>query len=619
MANLVQKIHKSNHTSHSTFDLSGNLNFTAAPGMLLPIRVDDCLPNSSYTYDFSLFARTLQMVVPTFARIKAHVDTFFVPYRLLCPDYQPIIAGDDRGAVGNYDATNNFNNADLKFPYFNINQAFPVSTDSVSKKSVRNAFNKGHIDAAGIDCNITTTLLLNALGYGVPGMPSELNVNNETENERLALTNTDIASTVLATKNVNLPYRSFAPLQAYQKIYQDFYRNKLWEKEDRGAYYFPKGSSTVTSLSYAQYPLFELRYHDYDKDRFFGMLPDENGILSDGISLYASDALRFGANSTAVFGKSSVPQSNSFLLNAQGSEISDADDSVYGFGSISFKDSGFSTEASQDSLLSPQFSALTLRRAEAFQKFAEITSMSKSDYKHQIQAHFGFTPKDLNSDYCTYVGGFDVPLSVSDIANTSDTNQGYLAGRGTMSGGSNTISFKTNQEHGILMSIFYIVPQIDWSNDFVDRVTMRFNRYDFAIPEFDSLGFEPVRSIDLLCDMSTAWTESDKSFPTMNADIIGYLPRYWYYKTSIDRNSVGFSASTQKTLDFNSYIVGYDKNRILTATAEGNMFEAFKSRPTDLDGLFPTKWQSVSDDPFVINCYIRCTASLPLSVDGLPY
>ena len=618
MANLVQKIHKQNHTSRSTFDLSGNLNFTAAPGMLLPIRVDDCLPNSSYTYDFSLFARTLQMVVPTFARVKAHVDTFFVPYRLLCPDYQPIIAGDARGAVGNYDASNAFSNEDLKFPYFSIYDAFPQSTTD-GKTLVRNAFNKGQKDAAGIDCNITTTLLLNALGYGVPGMTSEFNEAAGGENRRQALTKVDIASTVWATNNVNLPYRTFAPLQAYQKIYQDFYRNKLWEKEDRGAYYFPYGSSSSTSLSSVHYPLFELRYHDYDKDRFFGMLPDENGILSDGISLYASDALNRGANSSAVFGHDSVPYSDSHLLNADGTSVGSDSEGVFSFGTISSSSSGLSTGASADTLLSPQFSALTLRRAEAFQRFAEITSMSKSDYKHQIQAHFGFTPKDVNSDYCTYVGGFDVPLSVSDIANTSDTNQGYLAGRGTMAGGSSTISFKSNQEHGILMSIFYIVPQIDWSNDFVDRVTMRFNRYDFAIPEFDSLGFEPVRSIDLLCDMSKAWTESDKSFPTLNADIIGYLPRYWYYKTCVDRNSVGFSASSQKTLDFNSYIVSYDKNRILTASALGNMFEAFKSRPTDLDGLFPTNWQSVSDDPFVINCFIKCTASLPLSVDGLPY
>ena len=102
MANLIQQIHKTNHVRHSRFDLSGNVNFTTCPGMLLPIRFDDCLPNSSYSYQLSTFARTVQMVVPSFARVKAHFDAFFVPYRILGDDYQAIIAGDNRGMAANY-------------------------------------------------------------------------------------------------------------------------------------------------------------------------------------------------------------------------------------------------------------------------------------------------------------------------------------------------------------------------------------------------------------------------------------------------------------------------------------------------------------------------------------
>ena len=83
MANIVQQTSKTNHVNHSTFDLSGNINLSATTGMLLPVRVDDCMPNSTYTFNTNFFARTVQMLVPSFARVKAHVDTFFVPYRLL--------------------------------------------------------------------------------------------------------------------------------------------------------------------------------------------------------------------------------------------------------------------------------------------------------------------------------------------------------------------------------------------------------------------------------------------------------------------------------------------------------------------------------------------------------
>ena len=116
MANLVQQIHKTNKPHRSTFDLSQNINFTTCPGMLLPVRVDDCLPNSRYEYSLSSFARTVQMVVPSFARVKAHFDAFFVPYRLLGDDYQAIIVGDNRGMNSNY-LGGSYSDANRSLPY----------------------------------------------------------------------------------------------------------------------------------------------------------------------------------------------------------------------------------------------------------------------------------------------------------------------------------------------------------------------------------------------------------------------------------------------------------------------------------------------------------------------
>lgn len=606
MANLVQQIHKTNHVSKSTFDLSGNVNFTTCPGMLLPIRYDDCLPNSTYRYQLSTFARTIQMVVPSFARVKAHFDAFFVPYRILGDDYQQIIVGDNRGMAGNY-LSGTYSDSNQHLPTLDIAALFPPTIGTGGP-------NFGNLsDAAGIPYNTSSPILFNALGYGVDSFGtsswSPKNVSDKLTSDGA------IGSSVAASVGSNTLYRSILPLQAYQKIYQDFYRNKLWELENRSAYYcFASDDSKDFTVKGRTNGLFEMRYHDYDKDRIIGVIPDTNNILSVGISQYASSMLNSlnGVDSPVVLGSSSVPISDVASVNNEGTPgkpLSQLDNIELS----NFKQNVSQGKFGGASVIVQQYTALTNRRMEAFQKFAEITSMNKGDYKHQIQAHFGFSVPALDSDYVQYIGGYDMPLNISDVENTSDTNQGYLAGKGVINGNSNTFSVSP-KEHGCVMIICYVVPQIDWSNVFVDRSTLRFNRYDFAIPEFDNLGFEPVRLLDVCSDFALGGDDSVRP-----SDIIGYLPRYWAYKTKLDVNMTGFSSDDKNTLNFDSYIVKYNRFRLVNNLKAGTLYKAFKSLPSDLDGLFAVNWSKVQDNPFVFTAYVSCRATLPLSVDSLPY
>lgn len=609
MANLIQQIHKSNHVRKSKFDLSGNINYTTCPGMLLPIRFDDCLPNSSYSYQLSTFARTIQMAVPSFARVKAHFDAFFVPYRILGDDYQSIIVGDNRGMAANY-LSGSYSDANQHLPTLNLLELFPH--DSTTSEPQFGTLS----DAAGISYNVSSPILFNALGYGVDSFGTSL---QHVSNKSYGLTSDgSVGSSIASTVSSSNLLRSILPLQAYQKIYQDFYRNKLWELENRSSYFcFASDDSKDFTERGKTNGLFEMRYHDYDKDRIIGVIPDENNVLSVGISQYASSVLAgsTGLDSKSVLGSSSVPLSDPSLLNRNGSvndretlnTVSAADQSF----AVVDGNVQFPSMAGNPNLIQ-QYTALTNRRMEAFQKFAEITSMNKSDYKHQVQAHFGFSVPALDSDYVQYIGGYDMPLNISDVENTSDTNQGYLAGKGVINGNSNTFTVSP-KEHGCVMIICYVVPQIDWSNIFVDRSTLRFNRYDFAIPEFDELGFEPVRVLDVCSDLYVPSKPFDPSA------IIGYLPRYWYYKTKLDVNMTGFGSVDKQRLNFDAYIVKYNRWRLVDNLRAGTLYKAFKSLPSDLDGLFAINWSKVQDNPFVFTTYVNCRATLPLSVDSLPY
>lgn len=617
MANIVQQTSKSNHVNHSTFDLSGNINLTATTGMLLPVRVDDCLPNSRYTFNTNLFARTVQMVVPSFARVKAHVDTFFVPYRLLGSDYKDIIVQNERGIISNYDDSNSsFSNNNPTLPFLLLGSYFKNGTNNLP-----GTWDFGQLsDAAGISYNVTTPLLLNMLGFGVPALASS-NSNTSTPAAYNLASDSSIASSA-ATNVINVK-RNTLFLQAYQKIYQDYYRNQLWEKENRSAYFVPSSKDGVDYSTIAKTcGLLEMRYHDYDKDRIIGMVPNENNILSDGVAAYSSTVLmgKAGFDSSNVLGPNQVPYGLSDVHTGSGL----GESQQHKLTSVNLSDPNVlqgqvANPSSPSIVVVQQYTALSNQRLEAMQRFAEITSLNKSDYKHQIQAHFGFTPSDLESDYCRFLGSFDIPLQISDVENTNGTGSdsrsdllGYLGGKGVMSSNGKSISFDVT-EHGCIMHILYIVPQIDWGNEFVDRATLRFGRYDFAIPEFDKFGFEPVRQLDINGELTKV------NYGNVQlSQVIGYLPRYWSYKTRLDINQTGFSDSSGSHLNFDSYIVKYDKSRIYDNFGKRTMYKAFKSLPSDLDGLFPVNWSSPTDNPFILSLYIGCKASLPLSMDSLP-
>lgn len=616
MANIVQQTSKTNHVNHSSFDLSGNINLTATTGMLLPVRVDDCLPNSRYTFNTNVFARTVQMIVPSFARVKAHVDTFFVPYRLLGSDYKDIIVANERGQLNNYSSDGSFSNHGNTLPFITLEDFFKAGEHGPDSGT----WDFGPLcDAAGVSYSVTTPILLNMLGYGVPAIASS-NSNQLGISQFNMADNGAIASK--AATNLGKVKRNTLFLQAYQKIYQDYYRNQLWEKENRQSYFVPSNldSSSLNEVA-KTCGLLEMRYHDYDKDRIIGMVPDENNILSDGICQYASTVLTgsLGLDSSSVLGPGSVPISDPAAinsLNSPGSPLSQhSSHPLYSYKGNTVE----SSQVSTGSILVQQYTAISNRRMEAMQRFAEIAMLNKSDYKHQVSAHFGFTPSDLESDYCRFLGGTDIPLQISDVENTNGTGSdsrsdllGYLGGKGVMSSSGKSISFDVS-EHGCIMHILYIVPQIDWGNEFVDRSTLRFSRFDFAIPEFDKFGFEPVRQLDINGEI-TKVNYGNVQF----GSVIGWLPRYWSYKTRLDINQTGFSDSTGSQLNFDSYIVKYDKSRIYDNYGKRTMYKAFKSLPTDLNGLFPVNWSSPTDNPFIISLYIGCQASLPLSVDSLP-
>ena len=93
MSQLFDKI-KVGAPSRSTFDLSHNQVMTSDFGYLTPVCVRDMVPNDDFVITPNIFVRLMSLWAPVYGNIKIRLHHFFVPYRILYPDWDAFISQD---------------------------------------------------------------------------------------------------------------------------------------------------------------------------------------------------------------------------------------------------------------------------------------------------------------------------------------------------------------------------------------------------------------------------------------------------------------------------------------------------------------------------------------------
>ena len=124
-------------------------------------------------------------------------------------------------------------------------------------------------DDAGLPIVYGSCKLLDMLGYG-----SLIASNNAS---KAAITKKYLGLDTLSDANNPLVYQSSQtvnalPFLAYQKIYYDFFSNNQWEKHKAYAYNvdYWSGTGNISLVT----DMVQLRYANYPKDYFMGMLPN---------------------------------------------------------------------------------------------------------------------------------------------------------------------------------------------------------------------------------------------------------------------------------------------------------------------------------------------------------
>lgn len=585
-----------NHPRRSAFDLSSKVAFSAKSGELLPIKWYFTMPGDKFTLKRQHFTRTQPVNTSAYTRIREYYDWFWVPLHLLWRNAPEVIsqmqsnvqhAGSQTSALtlGNYLPTITLSqlsqvlvNLSGKTNYFGFDRA-DLSYKLMRYLRVGNANNHG-------SKNFGTSVAFNTAGY--------------TQKFRFDL-------------NVSV----FAFL-AYKKFCQDYFRYSQWQDSSPYLWNIDYFTATTQRL-FSSIPaagdnywnnntLFDLEYCNWNKDIFMGVLPDTQfgdvaSINTGGLEaqdLYVEAKISSSSSSRAYLGDKITPSGSNFSINAGPNAV--------------VSNPLFVSMPS----VAASFDVLALRRGEALQRWKEISLNVPQNYRAQVKAHFGVDVGENMSGMSTYVGGDSSSLDISEVVNTNlqsgdSQSEAVIAGKGV--GSSQGSERFEARDWGVLMCIYHNVPLLDYVSSSPDPQFFVTQNTDLPIPELDSIGMQSVPI--------SMYSNSDKELAAgfNSADYtVGYLPRYYSWKTSYDYVLGAFTTTEKEWVAPITPSIWKNMLSTVSTSSPSITYNIFKVNPSVLDSIFQVNADSKWDtDPFLINCAFDVKVVRNLDYSGMPY
>lgn len=584
-----------NHPRRSAFDLSSKVAFSAKSGELLPIKWYFTMPGDKFTLKRQHFTRTQPVNTSAYTRIREYYDWFWVPLHLLWRNAPEVIS----------QMQSNVQHAGSQTSALTLGNYLPTVT--VSQLEVILGRLAGRKNYFGFDRSDLSYKLLQYLRVGNVGHPSS--------NYGTSVPVSDTSYTQVFRFNLNL---SVFPLLAYKKFCQDYFRYSQWQNSSPYLWNIDYYTGTQQGL-FSVLPaagdaywnnntLFDLEYCNWNKDIFMGILPDTQfgdvasidvgGVKSQ--DLYVEARLTSSSSSRTYLGDKISPSGSDFSINA-GPDAAKSNPLFVSMPSVA-----------------ASFDVLALRRGEALQRWKEISLNVPQNYRAQIKAHFGVDVGENMSGMSTYIGGDSSSLDISEVVNTNlqsgdSQSEAVIAGKGV---GSSQGSEKFEaRDWGVLMCIYHNVPLLDYVSSAPDPQFFVTQNTDLPIPELDSVG---MQSIPI-----SMYSNSDRELVAgfASADFtMGYLPRYYSWKTSYDY-VLGAFTTTEK--EWVAPITPSIWKKMLSTVSTGSSsitYNIFKVNPSVLDSIFQVNADSKWDtDPFLINCAFDVKVVRNLDYSGMPY
>lgn len=96
MANIFNKI-LVKKPKHSYFDLSYDHKLSLKMGKLVPVHISEALPGDNYKMSSEAMFRMMPMIAPIMHKVDVYMHFFFVPNRILWPNWEKFIMGPEDG------------------------------------------------------------------------------------------------------------------------------------------------------------------------------------------------------------------------------------------------------------------------------------------------------------------------------------------------------------------------------------------------------------------------------------------------------------------------------------------------------------------------------------------
>lgn len=629
---LQNRPHKSGH------DISAKNCFTAKVGELLPVWTDFAIPNCTYKFNLEYFTRTRPVQTSAYTRIREYFDFFAVPCDLIWKSFDSaVIQMGEKAPLQSKDLLTNLTvKGDLPYSTLkDLSTALKFSAGNPTQLGDDVSVVSGFGNIFGYNRGDVNHKLLTMLDYGNVVDKTSTWIGSGTNrwwNMQSALSD---SSNYSQKYNVNLAVNLF-PLASYQKIYQDFFRWSQWENADPTSYNFDwyQGSGNLFGASglvssipasngyWKRDNLFSLRYCNWNKDKFMGILPNSQfgdlAVVDLGTISTTGSKIPVGAydgvNDSGDFHQMKTWQESVNTNTSSTSKNTPLYPRMADSISVPSKANLWAVLGESPDL-SLKFSVLALRQAEALQKWKEITQSVDTNYRDQIKAHFGVNVPQSESHMAKYIGGVARNLDISEVINqqlSSETDQAYIYGKGVGSG-RGSMTFNTGSGYYILMCIYHAVPLLDYAISGPDGQNLVTSVEDLPIPEFDNIGMESVPAVEL---MNSALYSNVNS-----ADkILGYNPRYYNWKTKVDRIHGAFTTTLKDWVSpiDDSFLYSLFGGNL--SVYKGVTWPFFKVNPNTLDDIFAVKVDSTWEtDQLLVNCNVGCYVTRPLSADGVPY
>ena len=430
----------------SKFNLSHGAKFTMNAGYLVPVMVDEVLPDDTIKIDVASVVRSITPAVPVMDNAYLDIFAFWCPARICTvheKDWQKIHGENTAGFWAPSSESTLVNTGNT----VHIDPNLPIDAQSLGDyMGLPVGYGNNNIELSRLPFNGYWEIWNNWFrDENTQGPVDWKSFNNNTFNDQIR------ASSYLSRVNK----------------FHDYFTSALPGPQKGSSVLLPLAGSAPVSTGSVRHTTpgnYDLTWKDQSGNNFsYGRL------VTTG-----TDGKTYTATGTYTDTGYTIHPDNLYadLTNATASSVND------------------------------------LRQAFAIQKLLEKDARGGTRFKEVLLSHFGVSIPDNTVQIPEYLGGKRVPLNMLQVLQTSETGTNPLGTTGAFSNTSdNSYLFtKSFPEHGYIYILCCIRNNQGYSQG-ISRMFTRNRRYDFYYPVFANLGEQAVKKIELFADGSSNMTD----------------------------------------------------------------------------------------------------------------